>query len=141
MPTEAEWNYAAAQGDLQSTYPWGNAAPAANAQRAAYGGYYSGTSVLDGVADIAPVGKITGGYTRFGQADMAGNVEEWLIDIWDTYRTPCHNCGPTSTNENGSRVIRGGGWASPAADITSAVRSVEGPHVRSSQVGFRCAGN
>jgi len=40
---EAEWNYAAAGGSEQRSYPWGSTVPGANAKLAVYGCYYNGS--------------------------------------------------------------------------------------------------
>jgi formylglycine-generating enzyme required for sulfatase activity len=37
------------------------------------------------------------------------------------------------------RVVRGGSWFSPAADLRSAIRNLIPPAVRLNYVGFRCA--
>jgi|HubBroStandDraft_1064217.scaffolds.fasta_scaffold03747_8 sulfatase modifying factor 1 len=60
LPSEAEWEYAAAGGSQQREYPWGSAAPGTANQYAIYGNYYpSGTESSAGVANIAPVGTAT----------------------------------------------------------------------------------
>lgn len=138
LPTEAEWNYFAAAGSEQYTYPWGNTAPQANAERAAYGGYYYGTSALDGVLDIAPVGSIVNGYGFGLAADLAGNVAEWVKDTFEPYQVPCIDCANLSTASGATRVVRGGDWSSNAASLSSAQRSGHAPETRSSRHGFRC---
>ena len=62
LPSEAEWEYAAAGGSQQREYPWGSMAPGkkcpgAGCEYAIYGCYYpSGSGSCTGVTNIAPVG-------------------------------------------------------------------------------------
>lgn len=140
LPTEAEWVYAAQQGNLQTTYPWGNT-PAPGRAQAAFGGLYFGTSQLDGFKDIARVGSISGGYNRFNQADLAGNVAEYVMDYFENgaFPLPCDDCAQlfVGNSFNGTYVVRGGAWSSAAAGLASTAR--DGGGLRSSTVGFRCA--
>jgi formylglycine-generating enzyme len=138
--TEAEWNCLAAGGDLQRPYPWGTAVPGADAEYAAYGGYYYGTSEYDGVLDIAPVGAIAGGQSRQGHMDLAGNVEEWVLDTFEPYQVPCDDCANLSPTPGAGRVVRGGGWNSSVTALSTAHRIGHAPDSRSSQYGIRCAG-
>jgi formylglycine-generating enzyme required for sulfatase activity len=83
LPTETEWNYAAAGGTEQRIYPWGNNSPPANASYAIYGSYYTES----GVPIYAPVGSAQLGNGKYGQSDLAGNVREWTSD-WYFYPPP-----------------------------------------------------
>jgi formylglycine-generating enzyme required for sulfatase activity len=77
LPTEAEWEYLAAGGDCRQ-YPWGSSpAPASDANLAVYGCFYNGTGTCSGITNIAPVGSVAAGSSRWGQFDLAGNVWEW----------------------------------------------------------------
>ena len=134
--TEAEWNYAAAGGDEQRTYPWDGAI---NASRAAYDCLGDGSAAGQCLAeDILFVGsKSPAGNGRWGHADLAGNVGEWVRDAFvEPYLTPCQDCAALSGSLN---VVRGGSFDSPAADVTTLVRESAVPSTRRAQTGIRCA--
>jgi sulfatase modifying factor 1 len=137
LPTEAEWNYAAAGGTEQRLYPWGATEPGANAALAVYGCYFNGSSTCT-FLDIAPVGSVSAGKGKYGQFDLAGNVSEWIQD-WDgAYPTPCIDCASLTPGE--FRIIRGGHFDDSATYLGAAVRfDYSEPEGRSRTVGARCA--
>ncbi|MBI3205347.1 MAG: formylglycine-generating enzyme family protein, partial [Myxococcales bacterium] len=139
LPSEAEWNYAAAGGNEQRTYPWGSTAPGANASLAVYGCYYNGTGTCTGVTNIAPVGSVAAGNGRYGQSDLAGNVWEWNLD-WSVspYVVSCDNCAylPPSASY---RVYRGGSFSFEVQLLLSSFRFSNAPSDRLNFGGARCA--
>ncbi len=138
LPTEAEWNYAAAGGSEQRVYPWGGAVPGANASLAVYGCYYNGAGSCSGVANIAPVGSVVAGNGKWSQSDLAGNLWEWNQDVHGTtYSASCNNCANLSNSTN--RVIRGGGFIANALNLASADRGSSIPADHGSSFGLRCA--
>jgi len=142
LPSEAEWEYAAAGGSLELEYPWGSTAPGAASVYAIYDCYYpSGTDMCTGAANIAPVGTATYPGT-FGQLDLAGNVYEWNLDWYaSSYAGPCTDC--TNLAPANPRVLRGGSGLQTdqlgATTLLPPYRSYNTPSNRSGEVGFRCA--
>ncbi len=127
LPTELEWNYAAAGGSDQRKYPWGGTEPGANTDLAVYG-------CLGG----ASVGSASGGNGKWGQADLAGNVWEWNLDWYaGSYSAPCKDCVNTSSASD--RVIRGGGFNSYASFLLSSLRYYDSPASCDSYLGARCS--
>jgi formylglycine-generating enzyme required for sulfatase activity len=142
LPTEAEWNYAAAGGDQQRAYPW-SASAAPLALDSTYASYSDGsTCVGDGMSgcaltDLVPVGTKPAGNGRWGHADMAGSVLEWTLDWSASYATPCTDCAEFVPSS--ARITRGGAFATPAASLRTGFRQNTGPLRRSSSIGVRCA--
>ncbi len=137
LPSEAEWEYAAAGGSQQREYPWGTTDPGTANQYAIYNCYYpSGTSSCTGVSNIAPVGTATLGAGLWGQLDLAGNMWQWTIEIGG-YVDPCTDC---ANMQSTSREGRGGGYNTQTASLTSAHRFP--PTSTTSRLdwfGIRCA--
>jgi sulfatase modifying factor 1 len=143
LPSEAEFEYAAAGGSQQREYPWGSTAPGTacpgtGCQYAIYGCEYpSGTEVCVGVANIAPVGTATLGAGLWGQLDLAGDVSEWNLDWYAPYE-PCTDCADFVATP--SRVLRGGYFGFPnAAVLLSPRRDTDTPASRDNSIGFRCS--
>jgi formylglycine-generating enzyme required for sulfatase activity len=154
LPSESEWEYAAAGGSQQREYPWGSTDPGTGNQYAIYGcNYPSGSPGYDGSAivgicdsnepdtipdsrNIAPVGLATLGAGYWGQLDMAGDVPEWSLDLMATYVNPCIDCANMSLGT--SRVTRGGAYYSTPDFLHSANRVGDGSPNWDVQ-GFRCA--
>jgi formylglycine-generating enzyme required for sulfatase activity len=73
LPTEAEWNYAAAGGSEQRVYPWSSPPSSTTIDCSLANFYLCGTAVK-------PVGGLSAGDGKWGQSDLAGNVQEWNLD-------------------------------------------------------------
>jgi formylglycine-generating enzyme required for sulfatase activity len=143
LPSEAEWEYAAAGGNLEREYPWGSTAPGTGNQYGIYDCYYStGTSDCTGVSNIAPVGYASDGAGYFGQLDLAGEMWEWNLDWYNTYADPCTDCAYLPTTPASYRVIRGGSFLNDANHLLPSYRGdyyFLVPLYRDGNVGFRCA--
>jgi sulfatase modifying factor 1 len=140
LPSEAEWEYAAVGGDEERQYPWGNAAPGADNQRQIYAcDYPDGSGHCTDVTNLAPVGTAVQGADRWGQLDLTGNVEEWVLDYYvvpfpDGACADCAALTPTS-----KRSIRGGNYSENASNVLPTWRDANLPTARDSYSGIRCA--
>ncbi len=135
LPTEAEWELAAGGGNGRF-YPWGDNLEIDEA----------GTipAVFAGTFDnLQPVNSLPEGASPFGLHHMAGNVQEWVADGYDPIyydRSPAANPTGPEVSVTDDRVLRGGGYDSPAEALRITNRaSQRAPEFRLvPNVGFRC---
>lgn len=73
LPTEAEWEFAAA-GRENLEFPWGDT----------FAPFHANTAEM-GLFMTTPVGVLPEGASPFGCMDMAGNVEEYVADDYAPY--------------------------------------------------------
>jgi formylglycine-generating enzyme required for sulfatase activity len=139
IPTEAQWNFAAAGGDEQRVYPSGASidATTVNYTPGPCGPCVDGAGKPLG-ALLAP-GSKPAGRARWGHADMAGNVWEWTMDA---FRQPydiqaCTDCADLAPS--GVRSLRGGGFNWDESFQMSSHRGQDPPERVAGSVGFRCA--
>jgi sulfatase modifying factor 1 len=138
LPSEAEWEYAAAGGSQQRQYPWGSTDPGTGNLYAIWGCYYPpGSTACTGVTNIAPVGAAPMGAGRWGQLDLAGSLAEWILD-WDApYVDPCTDCA--FLKDYSYRIVRGGRIGPDVTHLLAAFRDGDTPPSRNSFYGVRCA--
>jgi formylglycine-generating enzyme len=136
LPSEAEWEYAAAGGSQQREYPWGSTDPGMGNEYAIYNNYYP--------SGVAPVGTTTLGAGLWGQLDLLGEVHEWNLDWYATYDDPCVDCADLAAASD--RVTRGQGpsggeYPGGPIGVTSATRGAGAPasSFPGYAVGARCA--
>jgi formylglycine-generating enzyme required for sulfatase activity len=142
--SESEWEYAARAGTT-SRFWWGDGegdgcAYANGADQAARSRFSTWTwtvSCNDGHVFTAPVG-FSGRENRFGLADMAGNVLEWVQDCYNNnYDLTPTNGAANTTGGCAYRVIRGGAWYGFPRSLRSAYRGRGTPASRYITIGFR----
>jgi formylglycine-generating enzyme required for sulfatase activity len=143
LPTEAEWNLAAAGGEQERERPWSPSAGASiDRSRAVYGE----------ASPFAAGSCSPSGDGRWGHADLVGNLWEWTLDAnagdgllprdgaspcaLDGLPMPCRDCAGL---EGPTRVSRGGGFGMPSIAMRAAIRRADDPASRFPVMGLRCA--
>jgi formylglycine-generating enzyme len=135
LPTEAEWNYAAAGGAEQRAYPWSS--PPGNLAIDCSYANEAVTCVPPGV--LTQVGSTSPkGDGLWGHTDLAGNAWEWVLDWSAPYADPCVDCADLTAAD--LRIVRGGSLNDAVTSLRTAYRLNGGPSSgRFGLVGFRCA--
>jgi len=143
LPSELEWEYAAAGGADNRPYPWGFEPPNDTRASFACNGDCFGTEETVRILDV---GSKWLGKARWGQQDLAGNMGEWVVD-WYDYRKfahmgqPCADCVDMGlAAPPGSRVSRGGYPSASSIEICSTWRNGSlGNYSGPLYGGLRCA--
>ncbi len=129
LPTEAEWEFAASAGS-EARFWWGNDVGSRNANCFDCGSEWSGVKT-------APVGSFSA--SDYAVQDMLGNVMEWVQDCYQKSYNPAPADGSAviTAGDCKQRVVRGGGFDSPADSVRSASRDSRVETSRLDNLGFR----
>ena len=139
LPSEAEWEYAAAYG--LNAFDFYN-----------HASMYSGSVVIDDVAwyydnsCAVGIGDPSYGTHRvktkranaLGLYDMSGNVWEWCQDWYGAYSDE-PQCSPTGPATGSYRVLRGGSWCNSAKYSRVSCRNYNDPDYAEYHIGLRLA--
>jgi formylglycine-generating enzyme required for sulfatase activity len=94
------------------------------------------------MGDTTQVGSYESGKSLYNAYDMAGNVEEWVNDYYQSDYYAVFGditSNPVGPESGESRVLRGGSWGSGDYVARSANRNWVGPTYTIDDIGFRCA--
>ena len=128
LPTEAEWEYAAA-GASEGFYWWGYKLGYNNAVCFNCGSDWD-------ARQPAPVKSLPP--NDYGLHNTAGNVMEWVADCYHMNYKGAPADGSAWVEPNcASRVARGGAFNRPAEKLRTASRTGHDPQVRLNMLGFR----
>jgi sulfatase modifying factor 1 len=141
LPTEAEWEFAAAGGLESAMFPWGDELEPGGEHRmnVFQGTFPEANTAADGWIGTAPVDSFAP--NGYGLYNTTGNVWEWCADWFeaDYYgRSPLRN--PAGPDSGTHRVMRGGSYlchASYCRRYRVAARSANTPDSSTGNLGFR----
>jgi gamma-glutamyl hercynylcysteine S-oxide synthase len=135
LPTEAEWEKAAGDGDASDQqkrrFSWGDAEPSPALCNFDY--HFWGTT---------PVGSFPEGASACGCLDMNGNVWEWTSSPFMGYPGFKAFPYPEYSEEwfdGDHRVLKGGSWATQSSTLRISFRNFFRRHFRIAFAGIRCA--
>ncbi len=135
LPTEAEWEYSARGGTVETMYHTGDTI---TPEQANFNGSIPfGLNLRqDYRKSPTPAGNFPA--NPLGLYDMHGNVWEWCNDWYDKKyyaKAPAKN--PPGPEDGEMRVLRGGSWFRFAGHIRSATRYMKRPVGQYADTGFR----
>lgn len=149
LPTEAEWEFAAGNGEAHNRFSWGNDFPAeshgGNVADETARGAFPGWKIFEGYSDAfgftAPVGSFSA--NQFGVYDLSGNVWEWCWDALDDDLCRALSLAKAANKHANPvlRALRGGSWGAYPEDCAVSRRYHRKPADRNFSIGFRLVRN
>ncbi len=131
LPTESEWEFAAAGGTLTKGYRFSGSNNSADVV------WYDETTSYKGPQKIG-----TKAANELGIYDMTGNVWEWCYDYYSPfYYNNSTKENPINETATGYKVIRGGAWHYRLEYATVYTRDGPEPSYTNYNYGFRLAKN
>lgn len=137
--TEAEWEYAAVNGEKLNPYPWGEQVPGCDL--AVYGTSV-GISECSCNSHACPACSKDAGKNAWGVCDLAGNVDEWVQDWYHSdYSDAPEDGSAWIVPSTDARIVRGGNFTSSYVQIRASARRPLPPGSDMDTVGARCCKN
>src|SRR5206468_2053069 len=122
-------------------YPWGNDFKAEHANVNRRSSFATAEAWLCPSPSTGSQGKLAGGSfpggaSPYGCQDMAGNVWEWVSDVWVDKKLPGIHRGGDARG-----IIRGGAYSYSPHQARTSYQGFEALGATCHDVGFRCAMN
>jgi formylglycine-generating enzyme required for sulfatase activity len=142
LPSEAQWEYAC-RAESSTAFAFGETLTPELANYHGKWPYANGPNG-EGRQQTTPVGMFAA--NAWGLQDMHGNVWEWCLDhLHDSYRDAPFAGGAwldsepvnMQTNDDRSRLLRGGSWSGRPRNCRSACRGSTRPYQADDDFGFR----
>jgi formylglycine-generating enzyme required for sulfatase activity len=128
LPTEQEWEFAAAGGEAKQIYPGtDNADEVDDFVR----------HRVNSMAESFPVGRKKP--NLFGLYDMGGNVAEWIGDFYEFYPEPGADPEWIDLSQRELRLARGGGYSAEVHVSQTYWRAGTLGTITTPTIGVRCA--
>jgi sulfatase modifying factor 1 len=142
LPTEAEWNYAAAHGRDHLPYPWSDSVSDLTIDTSLATYFEWPGPLLDLPTAVGSHDAGRGRYARNdgqGHDDLSGNVAEWVLDQWTEAPAPsCSDC-MEAWSQDERRVTRGGSFQVDSSYLLTGHRTWSPASNLSHLYGMRCA--